>query len=118
MPGKKIRKSEKIPPYGTALRNALIEHLPGSRQYLDHLKKGLPFFNQEELEDIKNRYKDGLVWEDIERELLRKNIILKKATFRKYIQENRLPEAKKYRKIDRRRMAVFFCFRKQKNTER
>jgi hypothetical protein len=107
LPGKRIRKSEKIPPYGTVMRNALMEHLPESKQYLDNLKKGLPFFSQEELEDIKNRYQDGLVWEDIERELLRKNIILKKATFRKYIQENRLPEAKKYRKINRRRMAVF-----------
>lgn len=107
MASKRIRKSEKIPPYRTPLRRKLIFLLPKSKEYQDNLKKGFPLFKQEELEDIEKRYEDGLVWDDIERELLRKNIILKKATFRKYIQENRLPEAIKYRKIDRRRMAVF-----------
>lgn len=107
MASKRIRKSEKIPPYRSPLRKKLISLLPKSKEYQDNLKKGFPLFKQEELEDIEKRYEDGLIWDDIERELLRKNIILKKATFRKYIQENRLPEAIKYRKIDRRRMAVF-----------
>ena len=71
MASKRIRKSEKIPPYRTPLRKKLIFLLPKSKEYQDNLKKGFPLFKQEELEDIKKRYEDGLVWDDIERELLR-----------------------------------------------
>jgi hypothetical protein len=75
--------------------------------YREKLEKGFPLFSQEELDNIKNRYEEGLTWEDIERELLRKNIILKKATFRKYIHDNNLPKAIGYKKIDKRRLAIF-----------
>ncbi|MDL1959299.1 MAG: hypothetical protein LWX01_06695 [Deltaproteobacteria bacterium] len=107
MPRKKICKSEKLPQCGTPLRAALISVLTNTKDYQENLNKGFPLFNHEELENIKKHYKDGLVWDDIERELFRKKIILKKATFRKYIQENNLPKAKSYRNIDRRRLAVF-----------
>lgn len=107
MTRKKICKSEKLPQCGTPLRAALISFLTNTKDYQENLNKGFPLFNHEELENIKKHYKDGLVWDDIERELFRKKIILKKATFRKYIQENNLPKAKGYRNIDRRRLAVF-----------
>lgn len=107
MPRKKVCKSEKLLQCGTPLRAVLISVLTKTEDYKENLKKGFPLFKQEEIEDIKKRYKDGLVWDDIQRELLRKNIILKKATFRKYIQEGILPRAKGYRNVGRKRLAVF-----------
>ena len=103
----RITKSEKIPPAGTAVRSVLISNITNFPSYKESLEKGYPLFTEEELKEIKMRYKDGLVWDEIQRELLLKKIILKKATFRKYIQEKHLPSATGYRKVDRRRLAVF-----------
>jgi len=107
MPRKKLSKSEKLPKYGSLSRTRLLSHVIKTKEYRENLNRGFPLFSHKELENIKKHYKDGLVWNEIEKELLRKKIVLKKATFRKHIQENNLPEAKGYRNIDRRRLAVF-----------
>ncbi len=104
---KKIRKSEQLPKYGTILRSRLVnavETLPG---YKEGIAKGLALFTSEELDEIKERHKDGLTWEEIDRELSRKGIFFKKATFRKYIQDGNLSEAIGYKTIQHSRVAIF-----------
>ncbi len=107
MPRKKLSKSEKLPKYGNIVRTLLLSQLTTTKAYQENLNRGFPLFSHKELENIKKHYKDGLVWNEIEQELLRKKIVLRKATFRKHIQENNLPKAKGYRNIDRKRLAVF-----------
>jgi hypothetical protein len=107
MPTKKLSKSEKLPKYGTLLRSRLLLHVTKTKGYQENLNRGFPLFSHKELENIKKRYKDGLAWNEIEKELLRKKIVLKKPTFRKYIQEKNLPEAKGYRNMDGKRVAIF-----------
>jgi len=104
---RKKSKSEKLPGINTPLRAAIIMNITDFNDYKEKVKKGFPLFSQDELQDVQNRYVDGLTWDEIEKELFRKNIILKKATFRKYIQENNLPKAKTYRNVGKRRLAVF-----------
>lgn len=108
MPRKKVPKSEKLPKFGTAMRSLLVSHLCEFEDYQNNLNKGIRLFTNDELKQIKERYEKGLTWEDIDRELSHKGIPpLRKATFRKYIQNGYLPRAMSYRKTDKGRMAVF-----------
>lgn len=99
MTTKRATKAQQLPKYGTLNRNKMMS-------YIEDLNKG-PYFTREELGDLKDRYKEGLTWEDVERELTAKKLFLKKPTFRKYIQDGYLPEATSYRNTDKGRMAVF-----------
>jgi hypothetical protein len=88
------KKSEKLPKHWTPERyffHSLIHDLPN---YKESIKKGLPFFTQEELESIKRKYPNSMTWKQIDAELSRKGIIFKKPTFRKYIQEKMIPGSK------------------------
>ena len=107
-PQKRTKKSEMLPKYDSFWRNAAIfVMLTASTNYQKTLKTGLPFFKIEELEELESKYEDGMTWEDINRELSHKGLILKKATFRKYIQDGHLPKAIDYKKTPRGRMALF-----------
>jgi len=103
----KLRKSDRLPKYGTPLRDLLIFGVIAFPGYREGLEKGLPLYTMEELSEIKERYKDGLTWEDIDFLLSKKGIIFKKATFRKYIQEGNLSKAINYRNTESGRVAVF-----------
>lgn len=104
---KKTKKSDKLPKYGTQLRRQLVDHLTDLPGYQEALNKGLSFFTEKELREMKDAYEDGLTWDDIDRELCRKGIFLKKATFRKYIQDGNLSPAIDYRNTDKGRVAKF-----------
>jgi hypothetical protein len=104
---KKKSKSEKIPALNTPFRDVVTFNINKLPDYKEKLKKGYPLFTQKELENIEKRYTDGLTWVDIENELLGKKIILKKPTFRKYIQEKNLPSAIGYKNVGQKRFAVF-----------
>jgi hypothetical protein len=104
---KKIRRSEQLPKYGAPLRSRLVSFVVTTPGYQDGIRKGFPLFTKEELEDFKERYKDGLTWEDIDRLLSGKGIFFKKATFRKYIQEGNISKAIGYRNTGSGRVAIF-----------
>jgi hypothetical protein len=107
MRAKKINKSGLIPKYRSPIRTKLVELLTEFPDYVKNLEKGYHFFTQEELRNLKDRYPDGLTWEDIDQELSRKGIMLKKSTFRKYVQEGNLPRAIRYRNRENGRVAIF-----------
>lgn len=103
----KIRRSEQLPRYGTPLRSQLVSLVATLPGYQDGIRKGFPLFTNEELDDFKERYKDGLIWEDINGILSGKGIFFKKATFRKYIQEGNISKAIGYRNTESGRVAIF-----------
>jgi len=103
----KLRKSDRLPKYGTTLRDLLVFGVAAFPGYREGLKKGFPLFTIEELSEIKEQYKDGLTWEDIDHLLSRKGVFFKKATFRKYIQEGNISKAIGYRNTENGRVAVF-----------
>jgi hypothetical protein len=104
---KKIRRSERLPKYGTPLRTSLVSMVATLPDYQEGISKGFPLFTIEELDDFKEKHKDGLTWEDIDRILSAKGIFFKKATFRKYIQEGNISKAIGYINTERGRVAKF-----------
>jgi hypothetical protein len=103
----KIRKSVRLPQYGTSLRSELVSQIAILPGYQEGISKGFPLFTYEELNDLKEKYKDGLTWENIDRILSAKGIFFKKATFRKYIQEGNISKAIGYRNTEKGRVAIF-----------
>ena len=104
---KKIRRSEIIPKYGSRRRNILIDALHENQDYKKSMEKGLPFYSQKELDKIKKKYKDGMTWSEIDTELSKKGVIMKKATFRSYIQSKNISSAIAYKKNERGREAIY-----------
>jgi len=107
MSKKKQKKSMLLPKYGSKYRYFFIRFLDVSDSYKETIEKGYPFYTRQELDEIQKRYIDGLTWDDVDRELVKKGIFLKKATFRKYIIDGYLPRAISYRKTTTGRVAVF-----------
>lgn len=102
-------KTEKLPPYNTHARTALLNYVVDFPDYQKKLEEGYPLRTAEELKEIISRYGDGLTFEEInkEQEIKSPTIKLKKPTFRKYIQDDLLPKSKEYKVVGQRRMAVF-----------
>lgn len=104
----RTKKSDKLPKYGDVSRNILLSIVPSLEVYRDTLKKGVPvLFTEEELIQFKDKYKAGITWDEVDKELSQKGIPLKKVTFRKYIQDGFLPKAKKYNNTEKGRIAIF-----------
>ena len=61
--------------------------LPSDSGYQNDIQKGLPFFNIEEMDDIEKSRKE-LTYEEINAILSQKGMILKPATFKKYVNLN------------------------------
>ena len=89
----RLKKSDYITAYNTNQRRTLINYLHKDSEYKSYVAQGLPFFTEEELTRIEKKYPDGMTWTDINKELTHKGVILKKPTFRKYIQNKWLPQA-------------------------
>ena len=87
----KINRSEIIPEIGTAANRILITKLFSTSTFLESVEKGRPFFTEDELVNIEQKYPDGMTWKEIESEISKKGMILKKPTFRKYVQNKWLP---------------------------
>lgn len=90
---KSQKKSELLPRYGSKQREILFDLMYGSPAY----QKG-PFFKKEDLERLEIKYKSGISWNEICQELEKNKMLLNKATFRKYIQDNKIASAISYRK--------------------
>ncbi len=104
---KKISRSEQIPKYGTPTRSTLISFVTTLPGYQEGISKGFPLFTTKELDEIKETYKNGLTWEEIDKLLSGKGIFFKKATFRKYIQEGNISKAIGYKNTENGRVAIF-----------
>ena len=107
MVAKKISKTDRIPKHNGPLRKSLNSILLELPEYKQKLNEGLPFFSKDELDDLNEKYKDGITWNEIEAELSKKSLILKKATFQKYIREQLISPAKGYKTYSKGRMAIF-----------
>lgn len=105
----RTKKSDKLPKYGDIQRKFLLQIVPFQEAYKTTLEKGIPvkLFTQEELEMFKNKYKEGITWDEVHAELSEKGIPLEKVTFRKYIQDGFLSKAAGYRNTEKGRVALF-----------
>jgi hypothetical protein len=59
--------------------------LPNDKEYQKNIDKGLPFFTAKELDEIEKDKQKKLTYEEINEILSRKGMIMKLATFKKYI---------------------------------
>lgn len=102
-------KTEKLPPWNSPMRKALLIGITESYDYKLKIGEGYPLRTAKELEDISSRYQCGLTFEEINIEQAKKSPIikLKKPTFRKYIQDDLLPNSKGYKTVRKKRMAFF-----------
>ena len=107
MAAKKISKTNEIPKYGSASRVFLLPLLTSLREYQEKINKGMSYFSESELDELKSKYKNGITWEEIEIELNKKGVEFNKSTFRKHIQEKLLPDSIGYRKVGENAVAVF-----------
>jgi len=101
------KKSDRLPKYWSYQRDFLNEFLLESEGYKESVEKGLPFFTKEELNELKKKYPLEITWKEIDAELSKKGMIFKKATFRKYIQEKKIPPASFYKKTKTGREAMY-----------
>lgn len=104
----RTKKSDKLPKYGDISRKFLLQFVPSLEVYRKTLEKGSPMlFTEIELKQLNDKYKDGITWNEVDKELSQKRIPLEKVTFRKYIQEGFLSKAIDYRNTEKGRVAVF-----------
>jgi len=106
---KKKSKTEKLSSWNSPMRTFLLNRITKLDNYKLKIKEGYPLRTDKELHDIINRYNDGLTFEEINAEQVKKSpvIKLKKPTFRKYIQDNLLPKSKGYKNVEKKRVAIF-----------
>ena len=90
-------KLEKLAKEEPAIRNIMSLMLLTDKEYLKAIKKGLPFFTQDELNKIEENeeYKSGLTFEEINKLLSEKGMILKLPTFKKYVNLKLIPTSTK-----------------------
>jgi len=108
MVAKKISKTDLIPKYMSPFRKRLQAIiLDDHSDYEEKVKRGLPFFLKREIEELKDKYKNGMTWHDIDLELSKKGMMLKKPTFQKYIREKLISRAIDYKIDTKGRMAIY-----------
>ena len=86
-------KLEDIPKVGTAGRDVLAKSLTELDEYKKAMSDGFPGFSEEELKVIEQKYKDGMLREDIQNELKKKKWPLNINTIKHYIKVGQLPKA-------------------------
>lgn len=86
-------KLDDIPKAGTAGRTLLVELLPELDEYKKAVSDGFQGFSMEELKIIEQKYKDGMLREDIQNELKKKRWPLNINTIKHYIKVGQLPKA-------------------------
>ena len=86
-------KLDDIPKVGTAGRNVLARLLAEFDEYKKAMSDGFPGFSEDELKEIEQRYKEGMLREDIQNELKRKRWLLNINTIKHYIKVGQLPKA-------------------------
>ncbi len=86
-------KLDDIPRIGTAGRAILVKSLIELDEYKKAMSDGFPGFSEDELKAIEQKYKVGMLREDIENELKKKKWPLNINTIKHYIKVGQLPKA-------------------------
>lgn len=86
-------KLDDIPKVGTAGRNILVVALMELKEYKKALSEGFSYFSEEELRAIEQKYKAGMLREDVQSELREKRWTLNINTIKHYIKVGQLPKA-------------------------
>lgn len=107
MAAKKISKTDRIPKFRSPIRKILNSFILDSPEYKQKIKDGLPFFKKSQLEELSEKYKDGITWNEIEVESSKNGLILKKPTFQKYIRDQIISDKIDYKINSKGRMAVY-----------
>jgi hypothetical protein len=101
-------KIEDIPKVTSPYRKSLIEIITSEEEYLADLKKGYPFFNEEELKNIEKKYLNrGMTKEEILSEIHRKGWTVKENTLKHYIQIGQMPRAERREKTEKGLIAYY-----------
>ncbi len=87
-------KLNDIPKIGTAGRDIMVSSLIKLNEYKKAMSDGFQSFSEEELAAIEQKYKDGMLREDIQNELKKKKWPLNINTIKHYIKVGQLPKAK------------------------
>jgi len=79
--------------YSHLLKDLMSWMILRDKQYQKDVEKGLPFFTETELTKIENdeKYKSGILFEEVNQILTEKGMILKLPTFKKYINLRLIP---------------------------
>ena len=86
-------KLNDIPKVGTAGRNILVKSLIELDEYKKAMSDGFLGFSEEELKVIEQKYKEGMLREDMQNELKKKKWPLNINTIKHYIKVGQLPKA-------------------------
>jgi hypothetical protein len=78
-------KLEEIAATNSFQRSLLSALVVSTPSYQQDVASGLPFFTAEELSQIEEDHKDGLTFQQIKGTLASKGMILKPATFKRYL---------------------------------
>jgi hypothetical protein len=94
---KKLSKFKLIPKIGSPVREIIIEKLTELPDYKKALERGLRFFTEGQLLQIEAEYKGGMTWAEINTVMSSQGMLLKQATFRKYMQDGIISKANNYK---------------------
>ena len=71
-------KSDRIPKHHSHIRHVINSYLLDTPEYKECLKRGLPFFSKSELSKLEKKYSEGITWQEIETEISKKGMMVKK----------------------------------------
>lgn len=77
-------------------------------EYREEIEQGLPFFSQEELDEIERKYQEsGMTRKDIVSEAYKKGWLIKESTLKSYLQKDQLPPPLKRLKTDKGAVSIY-----------
>ena len=92
-------KLANLPGVNHPVRKTLLNDLTKMEPYLEDLERGRPFFREEELIEIEEKFKaKGMTKNDILGEIYKKGWLFKENTLKHYIQINQIPRAERREK--------------------
>jgi hypothetical protein len=95
-------KLEELATKDPNMRSLLSDLIVGLPSYKEDIKNGLPFFSEEELAKIDEEYKkQGITFQETKRILATKGMILKPATFKKYLSMGLIPGTLKIERTEK-----------------
>jgi len=105
---KKIRLNLKdIPQVNTPIRRHLI-NFTKEKFYSDEIQSGIPFFSEEELAALENKYREnGMTKKDVLAEIYKKGWQIKENTIKSYIQKGLIPRALKRVKTNQGMISIY-----------
>ena len=96
-----------IPQVNSSIRRHLIR-FTSEEFYKDEIKKGVPFFSEESLLAIEEKYgENGMTKNDLISEIYRKGWQIKENTIKSYIQKGLIPRALKRVKTDKGMISIY-----------